>query len=152
DTELTDGVPPKDALLANGKEGAALQPGDNDFKSALDPANANNRIGQLDRIDIFNLLCVPGFSDEGGLSKLQKFCRDRRAFLIADCKSDAKLSDFAESGPNGSLTGDDAINAALYFPWVTAQDPLQEYRPKDFPPCGYVAGIYARTDTNRGVW
>jgi phage tail sheath protein FI len=50
------------------------------------------------------------------------------------------------------LTGDDSINAAFYFPWVNAPDPLQENRPRAFPPCGFVAGLYARTDASRGVW
>jgi len=33
-----------------------------------------------------------------------------------------------------------------------APNPLQQNRPAEFPPCGYVAGIYARTDASRGVW
>ena len=50
------------------------------------------------------------------------------------------------------MTGDDGINAAFYFPWVNAPNPLKENRPEAYPPCGFVAGLYARTDTNRGVW
>jgi phage tail sheath protein FI len=53
---------------------------------------------------------------------------------------------------NSGLTGDNAINAAFYFPWVKAPDPLQQNRPGEFPPCGFVAGLYARTDASRGVW
>jgi hypothetical protein len=51
-----------------------------------------------------------------------------------------------------SVIGPDAANAAYYFPWVKAPDPLFANRPALFPPCGFVAGIYAATDTNRGVW
>ena len=52
-----------------------------------------------------------------------------------------------------NLTGADARNSALYFPWVRAPDPLQrEPRCATFAPCGAVAGIYARTDAQRGVW
>src|SRR5262249_34932253 len=42
-------------------------------------------------------------------------------------------------------------NAALYFPYVRSSDPVtgQEIR---LPPSGTVAGIFARTDLNRGVW
>jgi hypothetical protein len=29
---------------------------------------------------------------------------------------------------------------------------LQENRAEEFPPCGFIAGLYARTDTDRGVW
>jgi phage tail sheath protein FI len=50
------------------------------------------------------------------------------------------------------ITGADAINAAFYFPWVTAPDPLSQNLPSQFPPSGFVAGIFARTDSTRGVW
>ena len=46
----------------------------------------------------------------------------------------------------------DSINSAFYFPWVNAPDPLQQGRIKPYPPCGFVAGIYAATDATRGVW
>jgi phage tail sheath protein FI len=50
------------------------------------------------------------------------------------------------------LTGADAMNSAFFFPWVTAPDPLQQGALRAFPPCGFVAGIFARTDSARGVW
>ncbi|MDX6710771.1 MAG: uncharacterized protein QOH96_1787 [Blastocatellia bacterium] len=40
---------------------------------------------------------------------------------------------------------------SFYFPWIVARDP---FSPKDLvpvPPSGHIAGIYARTDTSRGV-
>ena len=33
-----------------------------------------------------------------------------------------------------------------------AGDPLQNFRVRSFPACGAVAGLYARIDTERGVW
>jgi Bacteriophage tail sheath protein len=39
---------------------------------------------------------------------------------------------------------------ALYFPWVRV-DPLSGNRHDFVPPCGHVAGVYARTDTQIGV-
>ena len=44
------------------------------------------------------------------------------------------------------------MNAAFFFPWVIAPDPLQQGALRAFPPCGFVAGIFARTDAARGVW
>jgi phage tail sheath protein FI len=35
---------------------------------------------------------------------------------------------------------------------VQAPDPLIGNRQRAFPPCGFVAGIYATTDATRGVW
>lgn len=41
--------------------------------------------------------------------------------------------------------------AALYWPWVRVADPLNDGRSITFPPVNHIAGIYARTDTNRNV-
>jgi phage tail sheath protein FI len=42
---------------------------------------------------------------------------------------------------------------ALYFPWVSVSDPVGALGARiDVPPSGHVAGVYARTDTNRGVY
>jgi phage tail sheath protein FI len=141
-----------ESRLTGGADGKVLAADTPDFVLALDPPSKTGGIYHLDRVDLFNLLCVPGMTNETELQNLQKFCRDRRAFLIADCASNATFGTLSTSGPLPALTGDNAINAAFYFPWVTAPDPLQENRPRDYPPCGFAAGLYARTDTTRGVW
>src|SRR5207244_3205373 len=41
-----------------------------------------------DRIDLFNMVCVPGESHGDTIQKLQKKCADRRAFLVVDCTQD----------------------------------------------------------------
>jgi phage tail sheath protein FI len=61
------------------------------------------------------------------------------------------------SGPVGSTAGSitsgpNAANSAYYFPWVEAPDPLFGNRSSLYPPCGFVAGLYAATDAARGVW
>ena len=146
DTAAGD-IPP-DAELTGGVNGAVLTAKDAAFITAL--GNVGKEEGLLDRIDLFNILCVPGLEDDTAIGDLQDFCRNRRAFLIVDCDESAKFSN-VQGGP-GNVTGDDSINAALYFPWVLAPDKLQENRPREFPPCGFVAGLYARTDASRGVW
>ena len=47
----------------------------------------------------------------------------------------------------------DSTRAALYYPWVRISDPLADGEPREvaLPPSGFVAGIYARTDIDRGV-
>lgn len=48
--------------------------------------------------------------------------------------------------------------AALYYPWVVIANPLTRLGNKNIPqeiavpPSGFVCGIYARTDIERGVW
>lgn len=142
---------PASAILTGGADGVELVPNDADFEGAVLPTSGSGGVYHLDRVDLFNLLCVPGETNVATLQSLQGFCRERRAFLIADCAESATVTSL-QDGPDGSLTGADAINAAFYFPWVKAPDPLQENRPEEFPPCGFIAGLYARTDANRGVW
>ena len=52
----------------------------------------------------------------------------------------------------------DSTRAALYYPWVVVANPAarpgDDRIPKEvaLPPSGFVTGIYARTDIQRGVW
>jgi phage tail sheath protein FI len=149
-------------FLKGGTDGVVLDPTlDNSsgglFMTAL---NANGTgtggVHLLDRVNIFNLLCVPGETDAPTISSLQQYCHSQRAFYIVDCPKSATVSGLAGTGPagidSGSLTGQYSINSAYYFPWVQAPDPLIGNRLNYFPPCGFVAGIYATTDATRGVW
>jgi uncharacterized protein len=146
--------PPTPSIkLAGGLDGGLLIHNTPDFENALfPPPTGPGALNFLDRVDLFNLLCVPGESNATFLSTLEGYCREHRAMLIADCDQSATFDHSMKAGPNSAITGDDAINAAFYFPWIKAPDPFQQNRPKEFPPCGFVAGLYAKTDTNRGVW
>jgi phage tail sheath protein FI len=48
------------------------------------------------------------------------------------------------------VVGYDSSYAALYYPWIQVRDPIQK-RPVNIPPSGHLAGIWARTDEQRGV-
>ena len=137
--------------LAGGIDGAILKPGKADtggFGLTLGKVFGPGSI--TDHIDLFNLVCVPGETRSATLTDLQKHCRDRRAFLIADADPDDTVASL--NGGATGLTGSDALNSAIFFPWVRAPDPLQQGALADFPPCGFVAGVFARTDATRGVW
>ena len=43
----------------------------------------------------------------------------------------------------------DSMYAAMYYPWITIMGP--DGTAIDVPPCGHVAGVYARSDGERGV-
>jgi phage tail sheath protein FI len=103
-----------------------------------------------DRIDLFNLLCVPGESNADTVQKLQARCAGKRAFLLVDCTEDAQVDTAVDEAV--ALNGAKPSHAAYYFPWVQAVDPLRQGAVRAFPPCGFVAGIFARTDAARGVW
>jgi phage tail sheath protein FI len=41
---------------------------------------------------------------------------------------------------------------AVYYPWIKVADPLKGGKLRSCAPCGTIAGLYARTDSTRGVW
>jgi uncharacterized protein len=47
------------------------------------------------------------------------------------------------------ITNYDSNAAALYYPWIKVAGP--DGRPLAVPPCGHIAGVYARSDNQRGV-
>jgi phage tail sheath protein FI len=132
--------------LAGGVDGDILEPNTAPFEAELTLG-----IALLDHVDLFNILCIPGETNVLVLPAVQKYCHDHRAMLLVDCEDTATLMGLS-GGPDTGLTGVDGVNAAFYFPWLNAPDPLLGNRLRAFPPCGFMAGIYARTDGSRGVW
>jgi uncharacterized protein len=113
-------------------------------------------------LPMFNLLCVPGQVNAGTIGQLQDFCATHRAFLIVDSPSlqNVSATDINKIANAGGpvdenwlalTSGQYTSNAAYYFPWVSALDPLSGQFAL-FPPSGFVAGNYAFTDSTRGVW
>jgi hypothetical protein len=151
---------PKDGINGDGSFETALN-----LSAAVTPPAPLTGIHVLDHVDIFNLLCVPGEADEPTVSLLQEYCTSNspavsngppRAFYIVDCPRTATVANLG-SGPIGAagnpFSGFNFFDhSAYYFPWVQAPDLLANNNPRLFPPSGFVAGIYANTDANRGVW
>ncbi|MFB2894819.1 phage tail sheath C-terminal domain-containing protein [Aerosakkonemataceae cyanobacterium BLCC-F50] len=117
----------------------------------------------LDKADLFNLLCIPPeVRTENTKKEIYKlalpYCVKRRAMLIVDppIEWSANKETAAAKAKAGltelGLSGTDARNAILYFPRVIQADPLREGQLDTFVPCGIIAGVMARTDTQRGVW
>ena len=111
----------------------------------------------LEDVDIFNILCIPRAADLAPpepfnvYSAAEAYCLERRAFLIVDIPGNidsvAEMKDFMEA--NANLRN---RNAAIYFPRLRIADPLNQFRLRDRAASGTMAGLYARTDNDRGVW
>jgi uncharacterized protein len=135
------------APLKDGEDGPALDPTQPAFFGQLPSA-----LDRLARVELFNLLAVPGLMDPAQIQTLATFCRERRAFLIVDANPETDPDKLAETPAPLPTSGPDRTHAALYYPWVLSPDPAQSFAVRAFPPSGFVAGIYARTDVSRGVW
>lgn len=108
--------------------------------------------GLLDKVDVFNLLVLPGISDTTVTGAALAFAERKQAFVILDPPANA----IADAGDAASIDKQFELvsktqNGALYFPYLKAGSPLNG-SPIELPPSGFVAGVYARTDTRRGVW
>ncbi len=60
-----------------GTVGLAIGPSNSTFRTTMVAAFAAG--GIVDRIDLFNILCVPGLTDATTIQTLQTRCRERRA-------------------------------------------------------------------------
>jgi hypothetical protein len=125
--------------------------------SANDFFNVFQQDSSLDKVSIFNLLLVPGVADNSVWSEALAFCERKQAFVILDPPPQDSAD--GDGNLNLPLMADDiqgaivpkSTNGALYFPYLLSNDPLTG-NTLELPPSGFVAGIYSRTDVNRGVW
>jgi uncharacterized protein len=124
---------------------------------ASDPLNRG--MFELERIapSIFNLLCIPAAANlsDGSMQAVYgaaaTLCEDKRAFLIVDIPESVNtVADMVEWA-NGDVKPQ-TNSAAVYFPRVQIPDPLKGNELRSVGPSGTMAGVYARTDANRGVW
>lgn len=67
-------------------------------------------------------------------------------FAILDALRKAESVSKQREGINKNITQEELRNGALYYPW------LQNAQQKWVPPCGHIAGIFARSDRTRGVF
>jgi len=122
--------------------------------------NRANKTGMyaLLNTDLFNMLCIPPFArdtdaDSTTLTEALSLCVERRAMLMVDAPSTWNTVAAAVTGMQTlPVSGSDARNAAIFFPRLRQADPEQAGLITDFVPCGAIAGVFARTDTQRGVW
>ena len=127
------------------------------------PGDFGDAFGQdkaVDKIPVFNLLLTPGIWDPPVVSEALAMAERKRAFVVADPPADAVADQTGAPLPMiGDIMADAASprsipksqNGALYFPYLRSADPATG-DPISVPPSGFVAGVMAREDTNRGVW
>ncbi|ATE59869.1 phage tail sheath family protein [Thauera sinica] len=134
--------------LAGGGDGAA--PAAADYALAL---------GELASLEDVSIVAAPGasaYADAQAVNNLLiSHAEARRAYRIAVLD----LPPAQIPGQARTLRGlIDSRYAAVYYPWVVVPNPLarpgREDIPRELalPPSGFVCGIYARNDIERGVW
>src|SRR5205814_5712819 len=106
--------------------------------------------GRRTGLNVFNdipeisLVCAPGQTDSAIQDAVISHCENNKyRFAILD-----SAEELGKDGIAKMPKPRDSQYAAYYFPWIQVYDP--EKGNIFVPPSGHVAGIYARSDSERG--
>lgn len=109
---------------------------------------------KLDDKEDVSLIAVPGIGSAALVGAGMNYCANRSlsdCFFIGDM---TQTDDTVEEAKNfrNAITPKNSYGA-IYAPWVQMLDPTgRSSTPTLAPPSGFVAGLYAKTDGQRGVW
>lgn len=118
-------------------------------------------VGALEALDDVTMLCVPDLMSVPPGEKLDlDMVKAVQTAMIAHCENMGDRVAILDSIPNATpmeikewrmnIAGYDSSYAALYYPWIQVDDPILN-QPAIIPPCGHIAGVWARSDNTRGV-
>jgi phage tail sheath protein FI len=137
-----------DIHLEGGTDGRAVQLGDFTGESDPPPPPGERKgLAALTEIDEISIVCVPNENDFPELTdKLVAHCEHLKSrFAILQAPQNASAQGIGEFRPPG-----DSKYAAFYYPWLRVIDGQTDTEVL-VPPGGHIAGVYARSDIERGV-
>jgi phage tail sheath protein FI len=143
-------------VLKDGKDG--VRPTAKEYEgSALDPLHKTGLQALEDVADI-SIVAAPGYTAGTNPDPLlQAQARQIANLLISHCERmryRVAILDSADRQALGEVRALkaqlDSKHAALYYPWVRIMDPVTG-KELNLPPSGFVAGICARNDVEKGV-
>jgi phage tail sheath protein FI len=149
-------------FLGGGSDGLTPSPDDllggpADPDDLNKPATALAALGEIDDIAVVAMPDTVYLTDQQqkeAVDGLIVHCEQLRyRMAIVDPPQNSSMSDVRRFRSQF-----DSTYAALYYPWLRIVDPTRRPDPGaptptlDLPPSGFVAGIYARSDIERGVF
>ncbi len=136
--------------MSGGSDGDAPQAVD--YGGVIDEVNGSTGFAAFEDIeDIAIVMCPAAAADatnhQAIVTEMQKHCRKMRYRVgIVDSREGMAMSEVREFRSNF-----DDSRLALYYPWVVSADPRGVLPTINLPPAGFIAGVYANTDVQRGV-
>lgn len=112
----------------------------------------------LDKVDLFNLMIIPGDSDiaeadyKTVVEAASTYCLRKRAFLLIDAPATWTSGEKVAADAaivNTFRTGIVKDHSAVFYPRIKFSDAGMA---KTIGASGAIAGLMARTDSQRGVW
>lgn len=116
----------------------------------LSAPNYDPGFDALTRVQGISLLAVPGETDPAIQGKIIDHCENIMKYRFAILDSDPGKESPQDVLEWKTKTFSDSSRAALYYPWIQVMN-TDLQKPVKIPPSGAVAGIYARSDNQRGV-
>ena len=136
--------------LTTGSDGDA--PNAADYGGEVDEIKGSTGLAAFENIDDISIVMAPAAAADATthqavVMEVQKHCRKMRYRIgIADTRQDMSLGEVL-----AFRNEFDDSRLALYHPWVVIADPTGKRNEIAMPPAGFIAGIYVRTDVERGV-
>ncbi|HLL82083.1 MAG TPA: phage tail sheath subtilisin-like domain-containing protein [Longimicrobium sp.] len=146
------------AAASFGAQIAGAKGSDGDVPGATDYLGSQSEktgIYALRDVDLFNILCIPGTATlaeadaKAVIGQAVALCTEERAFMVVDPPHNSTRDSVAAWAVAATGT---TRNAAVYWPRILASDPLEQFRVRSMPASGAIAGVFSRTDAERGVW
>jgi len=134
--------------LEGGEDGIPAEDDINTIYAGIPSDTPESRTGlyTFENIDGINIVAIPGITSKHIQKKIISHCEKMKdRFGVLDS---IKGADLEKIKNQRNLY--DSKYAALYYPWVEIYNPLTK-KNDALPPSGHVVGVYARSDTERGV-
>ena len=120
-------------------------------------AAAKTGLYALEDVDLVNIIAVPDAPRLGAAgarslyAEAIAYAESRRSMIIVDIPDTVVTIDQMQTwlADNASLRHP---NSAVYYPRTFTPDPLNQDRQRSLASSGTIGGLWARTDTARGVW
>jgi hypothetical protein len=136
--------------LDGGSDGDAPQA--SHYGGEVDEVNGSTGFAALEDVEDISIVMTPAAAADPAnhqaiVVELQKHCRKMRYRVgIVDSQEGMSISEIRAFRSNF-----DDSRLALYYPWVVTSDPRGITSTVTLPPAGFIAGVYANTDVQRGV-
>jgi phage tail sheath protein FI len=141
--------------LAGGDDGSPVSNFD-----LIGTADRKTGLHSLDDVTDVNFVAIPGASDPAVVSAAVGYCGIRQdCFFIADITGKRDKFTPVTDPPHAQDYMRNKVSpknsyGALYYPWLQIADRAGAGKnpTRYVPPSGFIAGLYARIDNQRGVW
>jgi uncharacterized protein len=143
-----------DVILSGGSDGEI--PSDTYYAGVQTQTDQKTGLLAFEDLDDISIVATPGAMFNYNADQLEAHAKInalithaekmRYRIAVVDCGPSMAVADV-----RAMRAQHDTSWAAIYYPWIEIIDPRTNQE-NHMPPSGFVAGIYARNDTNRAVY